>query len=361
MSNTLDYKRILVYRIGHLGDTLVSLPAFWAIRNAFPLSRLTLLTNADVQNPNYITARGVLPEKGLFDEWLFYNSGFAGNKAFFSLLKLFWEIRQQDFDCLFYLMTRNRTVKQIRRDLMFFRLAGVKKIFGVEYLLKNLVGEIVEKPLLPIDSEIDFFLKTLASDDFEFDFKSKPEMCLTEDEREFAGKWLQINAGKALNENRLMAVAPASKWDSKIWSEERFAEVVSKLIERKGIFPIIFGGREDREKGNRLLKFWKTGANAAGELNIRQAAAALEKCRLYLGNDTGAMHLAASVGTPCAAVFAAIDWAGRWNPFGNNHIIFREHIECENCLLSVCPFENQCLTRIKVEDVLAACEEILER
>src|SRR5690606_18827534 len=70
--NILDFSNILVFRIGHLGDTLVSLPAFWAIRNTYPKAKLTLLSNADESNPGYISARAVLPETGLFDEWITY-------------------------------------------------------------------------------------------------------------------------------------------------------------------------------------------------------------------------------------------------------------------------------------------------
>ncbi len=67
----LDYQKILIYRIGHLGDTLVSLPAFWAIRENFPDASVTLLTNVDARNAGYIAAHGVLPESGLIDDWLF--------------------------------------------------------------------------------------------------------------------------------------------------------------------------------------------------------------------------------------------------------------------------------------------------
>jgi ADP-heptose:LPS heptosyltransferase len=71
------------------------------------------------------------------------------------------------------------------------------------------------------------------------------------------------------------------------------------------------------------------------------------------------MHLAASVGTPCVAVFAAIDFAGRWYPFGKNNFVFRDKIECEGCYLPVCPIENQCLKNIRIEDVLTASEKLL--
>lgn len=363
MNDSLNYKKILIYRIGHLGDTLVSLPAFWTIRKIFPDARITLLTNVDAQNAGYIAAQSVLPETGLFDDWLFYPNNLAKIKTVPAFLKLFREIRRRKFDCLFYLMTRNRSVAQIERDARFFKLAGIKKIFGIDYLLKNLIGDtrLMRKPLPTIESESDFFLNTLAADNFQIDKNIKPEMLLGVAEKDFADEWLYKNCGAALRENRLLAVAPGSKWNSKIWMEERFAEVVGRLIKQNDVFPVVFGGLEDREKGNRLVQYWQTGANAAGALNVRQSASALEKCRLYLGNDTGTMHLAASVGVPCVAVFAAIDLPNRWHPYGNNHTIFRTTVPCEGCHAPVCPFEKQCTTAIETDSVFAACARILEQ
>lgn len=359
MKKASDYKKILIYRIGHLGDTLVSLPAIWAIKKTFPDAHLTLLTNVDAQNSNYVVAKSILPEKGLIDEWLFYPTNLSKPKTLLGFIKLFAELRRGKFDCLFYLMTRSRTLDRIERDTKFFKKAGIKEIFGTEYLKQNLILEPFEKPLKSVESESEFFLKNLPNDKFDFDLDSKPDLLLSENEKDFAENWLKKNCGEEFEKKRLIAIAPGSKWTSKIWAEENFAEVVGKLIEKENVFPIVFGGAEDREKGERLLKIWNTGANAAGELNIRQAAAALEKCRIYLGNDTGTMHLAASVGTPCVAIYAAIDLIGRWMPFGENHVVFRERIECEGCHSPVCPFENECLTRINTDEVLKVCEKLL--
>ncbi len=357
MKDARDYKNILIFRIGHLGDTLVSLPAFWAIRNAFPEAKITLLTNVDTENSEYVVAKNVLPETGLIDEWMFYPKSSSKLQTVAAFAKLFAEIRRGKFDCLFYLMTRNRLESSIKRDERFFSAAGIREIFGTEYLRQNPISEPFEKPLQTVESETEFFLNCLPKEEFEFDPDSKPDLALSKKEKDFSNCWLQENC----EDKRLVAIAPGSKWTSKIWAEENFAEVISKLIEREKIFPVIFGGNEDREKGNRLLKIWGKGANAAGELNIRQAAAALEKCAIYLGNDTGTMHLAASVGTTCVAIFSAIDLIGRWNPFGENHVIFRERVECEGCHSPVCEFANECLTNIKTDAVFEACVKLLNR
>ena len=352
-----DFKKILVYRFGHLGDTLVSLPAFWAIRNSYPNAHLSLLTNSNANNPNYVLARSVLPEKNLFDGWLSYPTEVGKLQTIKVFRNLFNKIRAEKFDAMFYLATRNRTVRQIKRDLLFFRAAGIANIIGADYLLRNLLDSKVPRPLPVIESEKEFLLNCLRHDKFPLtDFENfKPNLMLTNDEICGAENWLKEKCGHFLAQNKLLAVAPSGKWESKIWFESSFIEVVNHLIERENVFPVVFGGAEDEEKGNRMIRQWHRGANAAGALNIRQAAAALSRCRIFLGNDTGTMHLAASVNVPCVAVFSAIDWAGRWLPFGRNHRIFRETVSCEGCLSSVCKFQQECLTAIKPNAVLEQC------
>jgi len=82
-------------------------------------------------------------------------------ESIFSFGKLFLEIRKRNFDALFYLTTRNRTVRQVRCDVSFLRLAGIKKIFGTEYLLKNILDANAPKPLPFVETEKDFLLSCL--------------------------------------------------------------------------------------------------------------------------------------------------------------------------------------------------------
>lgn len=356
----MGFNNILVYRIGHLGDTLVSLPAFWSVRRNFPDAELTLLTNANARNRNFVPARNVLPASGLFDAWMTYPSEVARTRSVVALARLFFQIKRKKFDTLVYLTTRNRTVRQISRDIKFFRAAGIKNIIGTGHLLENLIDPQAVRPLPAVDSEREFLLKCLANDGLSVDFGEKAEMNLTRDERDYAGDWLRKHCGEAFGTKRLVGVAPGSKWSSKIWAEDRFEAVMARLIREFDVFPIVFGGEEDRPAGERLLDKWRVGANAAGELNIRQAAAALARCSFYLGNDTGTMHLAAAVGTPCVAVFAAIDYAGRWFPGGQRHRIFRRQVECEACYAPVCFNDRKCLEEIGVEEVYRGCREVLE-
>ena len=360
MREIFDYKNILVYRIGHLGDTIAALPAFWAIRNQFPDSKITLLTNSDSKNKNYVMAKSVLPEHGLFDSFISYDNSAGKLAQAFSFSKLLVNLKSKKFDCLFYLSTRIRTDYQIKRDLKFFRTAGIKNIFGAEHLINNKLSFDQTRPLPVIEPEYEFLLDCLPMEIGSISANINHNLKLNEIEKNIAFEWLSKNCGKDFAKKKLIAVAPGSKWDSKKWFEDEFAIVLQKLIEKFEIFPVIFGGKEDFETGQRILTDLRNGSNAAGKLNIRQSSAALEHCRLYLGNDTGTMHMAAAVGVPCVALFAAIDFPGRWYPFGQKNEIFRHSVECEGCHTPVCFNEHKCLKMISSEKVFQACSRILE-
>lgn len=355
-------KRILVFRYGHLGDILVALPAIWTIKKTFPDAHLTLLSSFSYENTNYPTATNVIPREGLFDDWLVLPTQAGQAESLFNYAKLFFQIRRRKIDTLVYLMTRNRQPDRVKRDIAFFRYAGVKNVIGAKHLLENVLPEDEKAPLPVLVPEHEYLLRCLTEEGMGgvTDGFNPTDLLLSEQEKSVAENWLRDNCAEAFAENRLIAVAPGSKWDSKIWDEEKYIGTLSRLITQKNLFPIMFGGSEDSNKGERIVKALGIGANAAGSFTVRESAAALAHCRLYLGNDTGTMHLAASVGVPCVAIFAAIDYPGRWHPFGERNIILRKTVPCEGCHSRVCKFNRECL-ETSVAEVYEACLKVLDQ
>lgn len=352
-----------MFRTGHLGDTIAALPAFWRIRDHFPNAEIALLTNTSAK-PGDVPAGAVLPQKGLFDRYIGYGASLGTFRGLAGFAGLMADLRSRRFEALVYLMTRNRTERQIRRDLRFFRACGIRGVFGARHLLENLVSGKQEKPLQSLSKESDFLIECLESEgisggssavlrDSLFGFSS--------DERAEASDWLEKRCAGGSPVDLLIAVAPGSKWSSKVWPEERFREAVGRLVEERSVFPVVFGGPEDREKGSRLINSWGRGANAAGDLDVRAAAAVISSCRLYIGNDTGTMHMAAAVGVPCVGVFAAIDNPGRWEPMGHGHSVLRVSVECEGCLTPDCFNDLLCLRSISADDVYRASIDLIDR
>ncbi len=128
------------------------------------------------------------------------------------------------------------------------------------------------------------------------------------------------------------------------------------------LIPVVVGGKEDISVGETLISKWGGGFNAAGRFKVRESAALLGKALFYLGNDTGVMHLAAAVGTPCVAVFSAQDWPNRWNPLPikiTSHQIFRTNVPCAGCRNMNCANELKCLTEVDPLLVLEACARVV--
>jgi ADP-heptose:LPS heptosyltransferase len=156
----------------------------------------------------------------------------------------------------------------------------------------------------------------------------------------------------------LIGVGAGSKMPAKIWPESRFSELGKQLLlSNQNARLIMLGGPEDRDAGDRLCAAWgsERSANLAGRLSIYAAAAVLRRCDLYIGNDTGTMHLAGAVGTPSVAIFSARDFPGLWDPIGNQNVILRKEVACAGCMLEVCTEKkNLCLREITVDEVVQA-------
>jgi ADP-heptose:LPS heptosyltransferase len=87
----------------------------------------------------------------------------------------------------------------------------------------------------------------------------------------------------------------------------------------------------------------------------------LQQACLYIGNDTGPMHMAAAVNTPAVALFSARDFPGQWYPVGSHHIVLRKDVPCSPCFKYECDRGLICLDLIHVEEVLNAVRFQLKR
>ncbi len=100
--------------------------------------------------------------------------------------------------------------------------------------------------------------------------------------------------------------------------------------------------------------------NVCGELTPRESAAVFARARVYLGHDSGPMHLAAAVGTTCVAVFSARGKPRRWFPYGRGHRVVYHRVSCWGCGLTTCVVEGKrCILSIGVGEVLREVEGVL--
>ncbi|GFE58589.1 glycosyltransferase family 9 protein [Geobacter sp. AOG1] len=352
----MSYRKILIYHIGSLGDTLVALPAFKAVRDNYPHARITLLT--DIQNgEKRVQCEEILRGSDLVDEYIYYlyDRSFLG-KALRSIrmIELLVLLRRQRFDALMYLFPSGANNPRLKRDRLFFKSAGIKNIFGMSgFVMKQ--QSVLSHPLPMVTHVSDQLLARLADSGLVVPASGE------------SGRYLNISASERAAVDRFaknepadggrtwIAIGPGSKMPAKVWPKERFKELVQRLIDTHDVWPVVFGGPEDAAIGQELISQWGRGYVAAGNLGVREALAALERCALYIGNDTGTLHMAVSVGVKCIGLYSARDYPGLWYPYGPGHTVFRYSLPCEGCMKEIC-IDNKmaCILSIGVDEVYEA-------
>jgi ADP-heptose:LPS heptosyltransferase len=272
-------------------------------------------------------------------------------------VRLWLELRKSQFDTALLLEANHWS----RRPELFLRSAGIPFVAGpgrrMPKVYRNQGGTMPRIPhiadeLLTIVSRLGIRIPGTGAGDM-----SLPR---TAEERRNVDAWLVRHhvPGDAL----MVAIGPGSNMPAKRWPIDRFHAVVASLLKRYEVVPIILGAGSDRELGRELVAACGRGIVAAGELGVREGVELLSRCVLFLGNDTGTMHMAVAAGTPVVAVFAATDMPGRWEPYGPGNTAFRLTVSCEGCLLRECVRERmRCLLGISIEDVTAACRDVLAR
>jgi len=351
---------ILVFRFGQIGDTVAALPSLWVLRQTFPNARIVLLNEIPAKK-THLPPETVLPPFGLVDGYEQYPAG-ASLRNFLAAWRQLSGLRKQGYTTLVYLVPSVRTIRQRIRDRIFFGLAGFRHLLATKGFSENRHPKTRDGKPISLPKEADALMERLRLDGLPIPTPNSGRMDLkiTEAERGKAHDWLGQNVGPKTISKGWVAICTGGKFTAKLWPWERYAEVVSVLIEQHGLFPVLIGGPEDREVGKKLLSKWGTGVCAAGELTVRESAALMESARFYLGNDTGVMHLAAAVGLRCVAIFSARSWAGMWEPYGAGHKVLRFEVPCAGCECEVCPLpDHPCLQQIKVDQVLNACNQVL--
>jgi ADP-heptose:LPS heptosyltransferase len=171
---------------------------------------------------------------------------------------------------------------------------------------------------------------------------------------------------KPVEERLLIAVSVGTKVQSKDWGRENWRALLGRVA---GAYPgyalALCGAPEESEASEFAAEGWRQAGggpvvNLCGQLTPRQSAAAFARARVFIGHDSGPMHLAAAVQTPCVAIFAARNKPRVWFPYGRQHRVIYHQTECWGCGLETCVVERKrCLTSITVEEVLGEVRAVL--
>jgi heptosyltransferase-2 len=154
------------------------------------------------------------------------------------------------------------------------------------------------------------------------------------------------------------AIAPGASYGAaKCWQPERFATLADRLISECGADVIFFGTTAEKAIVARISSAMKSRAiSLAGETSTADLAAFFSVCSVFVGNDSGAMHVAAAAGLPVIGIFGSTDPEGT-SPVTQQFTLVRETVSCSPCFLRRCPVDHRCMTRITPDSVFAAAQQ----
>jgi heptosyltransferase-3 len=343
-------RRILIYRLGSLGDTVVALPALHLVRRVFPQAQLSLLTNKPVASKAAAMESVLGPE--FFSEVMDYPVG-TRNPA--KLLAVAKRIRAGNFDAVVNLAAARGRWKA-RRDHMFFGLCGVRKTIGFPRekgdfeVLPREDGQLYE-------SESFRLLKRLRSiGEASLDDPSFWELNLEQEELQKGETLISSLSGPVL------VASFGTKAQANEWEEENWTKLLDKLRSQLPTWRLFtIGSADEAELAARCGAGWgEAFSNMCGRLSPRESAGLLQRSQLFIGHDSGPMHLAAAVGTPCVAIFSARNPPGQWFPARSGHHCLYHKTECFGCGLTTCIAEKKrCILSITVDEVFEAVMESL--
>ncbi len=339
-------RRVLIYRLGSLGDTVVTLPTLHVIERAFPQAERLLLTNVPV-HAKAPAAWAILEGSGLVHGTMSYP---VGTRNPLKLARLAWEIRRFRPDALVYL-TEPRGEKAVARDVRFFRVCGVRRFVGVP---EGDLGQCRYDAASGLwEQEASRFLRCVQPlGEADVNDLHNWDLRLTEQELDRARRALAPLGGTPF-----VACGLGTKMQANDWGRENWRALLGRLSEQIGERALVLvGAKEDSATSEYAGAAWRgTTLNLCGELTPRETAAVLRGAELFLGPDSGPKHLAAAQGVPCALVFSARGRRGIWYPPGRGHRVVQHTVDCAGCGLTTCVEQGKkCIVSVTVEEMLRA-------
>lgn len=343
--------RILVVRMDTIGDVLLSEPAIAALRRRFPGAQIDVLVGS--------AGRAILAGNPNVSSFVVYNApwhaawrGQAVNwqLEIVKLIAIIRQLRRQHYDLAFEL-------RGDLRDITFMSLLGVRATVGNGWRGGGFMLDHDVK--VDVDAHrVDFALGIVAITGAK-SVAEPPKIYFGEDERKHAARLLPDSMDK-----EYVVLHLGAGFASKCLPIERFAAVSTALVTNrisKREIVVIGGPDEAPTVEDFVSRLPFEPLNLAGKLNLLETAAVLERASLFIGNDSGPMHIAASTGSPVVTFFGPSEPL-KYHPFGTEYRLLELDLNCRPCDHVHCIHDdNICLTGIRTDEIVSAAEELLAK
>lgn len=350
--------RVLVLKLAHFGDALHILPMLNGLHRARRDVRIDLVVGPWC---SFLAekAQAVSSTFEYVPRYTLFNRGQRARiRSFWDELRFLFHLRRQRYDLLISTSTTNLP------ELLLIQGTAARLWLGCSTRLTQEYSELPAK-LVPYDSRM-YEAERVCSlleligvkipkgeQSLVFPISAQTEDWALARKRE----WLQGLS------RPLIAISPGAGWLGKIWPAECFVELIRCLHDRLNALVVLLGAPSEREVTGAIAMGAGPGSvDLGGQTSLDQLAAIIAQADLFVGNDSGPMHVAAAMRTPSVVLFGPTV-ASKWAPRGPQFRVLQSDFDCSRCIswhpLTTCTQANACMKEIKVETVYSAAAELL--
>jgi len=332
-----EVKKILVRSANWIGDTVMMIPSLMALKKNFPHAQITVLAK-----PWVIP---LLKDHPSVDKTMLFAKGDSVFTSLRELVRIISWLRAERFDMA--------VLFQNAFEAAFFAYAGKVK-YRIGYTTDGrgflLTHKVKRDQHIFCVHQVEYFLNLIEAMDWHVE-KREPVLYVN-DEDSRSGS-LMVSSMGIEDTSFIIGINPGAEYGSaKRWSEERFAVIGEWAAKRWNAKVVIFGSSSETEIATKVANLMRTAnpVNLCGHTTLGQAMALIKRCKFFLTNDSGLMHVAAAFNIPLIAIFGPTDHVVT-SPMSNNARIIRHSIDCSPCLKEVCPSDHRCMLSIEPEEV----------
>ena len=339
MLNLEPDARILIVRLSAIGDVMHGLPVLNALRDALPRAFLAWVIEG--------RAADLLRSHRSLDELVVLPRGWLKSpRAVLGLRRRLGELR---FDVAI-------DMQGLSKSAVAARLSGARRRIGfdgrdgreISRWLNNCLVSATRTHVVERNLELLAPLE-ISNPRIRFDLEECPLAAIA------AARILELMGlaqGFAL-------INPGAGWNSKLWPSSRYGEVARHLGQSRSLRSlVVWAGQQERAWAQEIVAGSGGFAALAPSTSLNELASLARRARVFVSSDTGPLHVAAAVGTPCVALFGPM-------PSERNGAYGPQHINVQKMWLPVSHrerrTERESMRAISVEDVATACEGILDR
>ena len=351
VANKTDIPKILLIKLGAVGDLVLVSPFFDQLRKHFPHSEIVLIVGrssyaAVENNPN-------IDRITLADDYVLYHGGLLARLTEF--FRLIVKLRKEEFDLAFIL----------HRAWPFNLLAyltdtPVRVGFGRGHERMFLTHP---TSVYKIQNERESYLDLLRKMNIPAVYK-QTYYFLSDEEKDFLGLFLErYGIG---SDEEMIAISPGggdnakSTMVTKRWPVQNYIGLIQRIQNDRPCRVILCGGPCDREITSEIMESCPNCLDVT-DLSFGDMASLFCRCSIFIGNDSAPNHIASAMGIPCVGIFGPTD-PRQWAPPEAHSSIVIHEVECHPCLkegkFPECS-HMKCMTSITVEDVWHHLKPIL--